>query len=118
MRLTVCTLIKHVHYQEMSCHYWPSDEGEPQAFGKVTVKKVSQQDCGAYVTRKFEIDEEKDQSSPLLSIKTSFNVTQFQFMEWPEHESPSETPTIIELINSVNKVQMGTGNRPIVVMCK
>ena len=101
--------------QEMSSHYWPSD---PETFGKVTVNKVSQQNHGDYVLRKFEIDEQKDQASPLLSVKTSFTVSQFQFMEWPEHKCPQEAAPIIELINCVIKVQMATGNKPIVVMCK
>ena len=102
----------------MSSHYWPGEGDDPETFGKVTVKKVAQQTHSDYVLRKFEIDEQKDQASSLLSIKTSFTVSLFQFKEWPEHKCPQEAAPIIDLINCVIKVQMTTGNKPIVVMCK
>ena len=102
----------------MSCHYWPSEENEPVTYGKVMVKKVSQESRGNFVVRKFEIDEKKQATSSLLDVKTSFNVTQFQFLVWPECETPPITSALLELVDNVNKVQMGSGNRPMIVMCK
>ena len=99
----------------MSSHYWPT-EGEPQMFGKVMVTKLSHEKRGDVVVRRFEIDEKKQSS--LLDLKTAFIVTQFQFLVWKEDESPPIASHLVEMVDNVNKVQMGSGNRPMVVMCK
>ena len=104
--------------QDMSVRYWPSEEDGPQDCGKVMVKKITEENRGDFVVRRFEVDEKKQQTSSLLNVKTSFIVTQFQFFMWPEHETPPITSSLIELIDKVNKVQMGSGNRPMIVMCK
>ena len=105
-------------FQEMSAHYWPAEVDGPQEYGKVMVKKISQEKRGDIILRKFVVDEKKQQASSLLNVKTAFTVTQFQFLVWPEHETPPITSSLIELVDNVNKVQMGSGNRPMIVMCK
>lgn len=99
----------------MSAHYWPINN-EPQTYGKLMVKKLSHEKRGDVVVRKFEVDEKR--RSSLLDLKTAFTVTQFQFLVWKEHEIPPIGLPLVELVNGVNKVQMGSGNRPMVVMCK
>ena len=101
----------------MSSHYWPTED-EPQTYGKVTVKKLSHEKRGDVIMRRFEIDEKKSQISPLVDIKTAFTVTQFQYLVWMEDEAPPIASSLVELVDSVNKVQMGSGNRPMIVMCK
>ena len=68
--------------------------------------------------RKFEINEDKTSHPGVEGVKTDFTVTQFHFLEWPEHETPPITSSLIELMGNVNKVQMGAGNKPMIVMCK
>lgn len=102
----------------MSCHYWPNDQDQPLTYGKVMVKKISQENRGDFVVRKFEIDEKKLDSSSLVNLRTSFTVTQIQFLGWPEHGTPPSSSSLIELVDNVTKIQMATGNRPMIVMCK
>ena len=80
------------------------------------IKKLSHEKRGDIIVRKFEIDEKKQSS--LVDLKTAFTVTQFQFLVWKENEIPSIASHLIELVDNANKVQMGSGNRPMVVMCK
>ena len=47
-----------------------------------------------------------------------FTVTQFQYLKWPEDGMPQTTTGVLEVANLVQKVQMGSGNKAIVVMCK
>ena len=102
----------------MSYHYWPSEQDESWMYGRVTVKKISQENCGDFIVRKFEVDERKQDTKSLDYVKTSFIITQIQFTVWPEYGTHPTTSSIIELVDSVNKVQMATGNRPMIVMCK
>ena len=60
---------------------------------------------------------ESSQSS--MSVSSSgFTVTQFQYTAWPEDDVPQSTTGVLEVANLVQKVQMNTGNKPIVVLCK
>ena len=99
----------------MSSHYWPTED-EPLTYGKLMIKKLSHEKRGDVIVRRFEIDEKKQSS--LVDLKTAFTVTQFQFLVWKEDETPPITAHLIEMVDNVNKVQMGSGNRPMVVMCK
>ena len=45
-------------------------------------------------------------------------ITQFQFMNWPADSCPENAASVIELIESVEKVQRRTGNGPITVHCE
>jgi len=47
-----------------------------------------------------------------------FQVTQFHYIEWPEHGKMAATAGVIEMIDVLTKAQISTGNRPITVMCK
>ena len=51
-------------------------------------------------------------------MPTGYSVTQFQYLRWPEESAPNTTSTILEIANLVQKVQMSTGNKAIIVMCK
>ena len=86
-------------------------------YGKVTVRKISRESFGDFVVRKFEIEEKKLETSR-LDVKTSFILTQFQLLVWPDRDTPHVTASLIELVGNVNKVQMGSVNRPMIVMCK
>ena len=91
-------------------------EGVLETYGKVSVKQTLQENRRDFIVRKFEV-EEKRQMSYLASVKTGFTVVQLQLMVWPKHESPPNVSPHIELMEHVNKVQMGSGNHPMIVMC-
>ena len=99
----------------MCCCYWPTCVGVVERYGQITVKLLSEDNYGDYNLRKFEINEDR---AGVFGVKTSFTVTQFHFLVWPEHETPPITSSLIDLVNNVNKVQMGSQNKPMVVMCK
>ena len=80
-----------------------------------TVTFNKQEIHGDYFVRKMEITESDAKMS--VSIE-SFTVTQFQYLKWPEDGVPQSTTGVLEVANLVQKVQMSTGNKAIVVMCK
>ena len=98
--------------------YWPTTEEETISYGQIMVTLLSEENYGDYNLRQFEINEKRASHPGMIGVRTAFTVTQFQYMVWPEHETPSSTSSLIELIDNVNKVQMGFGNRPMIVMCK
>ena len=55
----------------------------------------------------------KDSISP-----SSFTITQIHYVKWPEDNIPQTTTAVLEIANLVQKVQIMSGNKPIVVMCK
>ena len=99
----------------MCSRYWPEGRGTSETYGKYLVTFKKQEVCGDYVIRKMEIMENQTR----MSVSTSgFAITQFQYMKWPEDGVPQSTTGILEVANLVQKVQMGTGNKAIAVMCK
>ena len=47
-----------------------------------------------------------------------FEVTQFHYQQWPEHDRPPMSTGLLQLIKSLNNAQRNTGNKPVTVMCK
>ena len=45
-------------------------------------------------------------------------VTVFHYLSWNKDGTLEGKPMLLELIEQVNKKQMGSGNRPITVVCK
>ncbi len=98
------------------CHrYWPQGKGVIQEYGKLAVTFKDQNAFSEYVARKFEIVENQTRMSV---APTGTSITQFQYLRWQENSVPNSTTAILEIANLVQKVQMSTGNKPIVVMCK
>ena len=98
------------------CHpYWPKSKGKSEKFGKYMVTLLSQEVESDYTIRKLEILEKTKMS---VSAENGFTVTQFQYVKWPEDGVPLVTSPVLEIANLVQKVQMGSGNKAIVVMCK
>ncbi len=52
------------------------------------------------------------------SDETPSAVTQFHFTRWTEKDPPRSPAAILDVVQEVNAVQMASGNKPIVVMCK
>ena len=93
-------------------------EGQTVTYGQISVKLLTEERYGYCDLRKFEINKEKVTVVEGVKAQASFTMTQFHFLEWPEHESPPITSSLIELMGNVNKVQMGTRSKPMIVMCK
>ncbi len=99
----------------MCHHYWPNGKGMMEDYGKLSVKFKDQKVFSDYIMRKFEIIE----NQPHMSVtSTGTTITQFHYLRWQEDAAPNSTSAILEIANLVQKVQMSTGNKPIVVMCK
>ena len=101
--------------QEVCHHYWPHGKGSSESYGKYSVTLKSQENSNDYIIRKMGIIE--NQATMSVS-QTGFTVTQFQYVRWPEDGVPQSTTGVLEMANLVQKVQMGSGNKAIVVMCK
>ena len=100
----------------MMCHnYWPSEEGATEAYGRLTVTLAKKKVFNGCMIRKLQLHETHTRTSVAPDTIT---VTQFQYLSWMEDEIPDSTSSILEIANLIQKVQMGTGNKPIVVMCK
>ena len=67
---------------------------------------------GDITIRKMEIVESQAKKP------TGFTVTQFHYTKWPEEGVPQSTTGVLEIDDLIQKVQMSTGNKAIVVMCK
>ena len=99
----------------MCHHYWPRVKGDSEIFGKYIITLTSQENNNDYIIRKMEILEN---NSRISVSQSGFTVTQFQYIKWPEGRVPLVTTPLLEIANLVQKVQMGSGNKAIVVMCK
>ena len=86
-----------------------------ETYGKYTVTHTKQEICDDYIIRKMEIS---DGQSQMSAAPNSFTITQFQYMNWPQDGVPQSTTGVLEVANLVQKVQMNTGNKAMVVMCK
>jgi protein tyrosine phosphatase len=104
--------------QEVCHQYWPRGRGNCETYGKYSVTLTKLDVCNDYVIRKMDIMECQSQASATPSCPASFTVTQFQYMNWPEDSVPQSTTGILEVANLVQKVQMSSGNKAIVVMCR
>ena len=102
----------------MCVRCWPTTQGTTQMYGHITVKLLAEENYGDYDLRKFEISEDEITHPGVQGVKTAFTVTQLHFLVWPEHETPPITSSLIELVENINKVQMGAGNKPMIIMCK
>ena len=84
-------------------------------YGKYTVTLNKQDVYGDFAVRKMEITE----SQARMSVSNAgYTITHFQYTRWPEDDVPQSTAGVLEVANLVQKVQMSTGNKAIVVMCK
>ncbi len=99
----------------MSAEYWPAAKGSCETYGKYIVTLTSQKNTNDYIVRKMDISESQSRMSVLSS---GFSVTHIQYLRWMEDSVPMITTHVLEIANLVQKVQMGSGNKPIVVMCK
>ena len=98
------------------CHrYWPSDCESSESYGKYQVLLTSEETKDEYIVRNMDISDSQATMSP---GDNGFTVTQFQYVRWPEDGVPQSTTGVLEMANLVQKVQMGSGNKAIVVMCK
>ena len=98
------------------CHnYWPSEEGATEAHGRLTVTLAEKKVFNDYIIRRLQLH---DTHTRMSVAPDTITVTQFQYLSWMEDEIPDNTSSILEMSNLIQKAQMGTGNKPIVVMCK
>ena len=98
------------------CHnYWPSEEGATEAHGRLTVTLAEKKVFDDYIIRRLHLHDTHTRTSV---VPDTITITQFQYLSWMEDEIPDNTSSILEIANLIQKVQMGTGNKPIVVMCK
>ena len=102
-------------FQEVCAKYWPRELGSSETYGNYTITLSKQDVRGDYAIRKLDISENQ---SRMFVNNAVFTVTQFHYIRWPEDGVPQTTTGVLEVANLVQKVQMNTGNKAIVVMCK
>ncbi|KAL5487215.1 hypothetical protein EMCRGX_G019791 [Ephydatia muelleri] len=97
--------------RESSYCYWPTEEGSPVSYGNISVTLQSSliYDGYGYEARTFHI---REKSEDKVAV-----VTQLHYTEWPEHESPANIASVMELLDTLSRTQISTGNKPVVVHC-
>ena len=103
------------YLQQASHRYWPKFQGSTETYGDFSVTQETFDAYGDYVIRKLGVSMTSSEASPSEPPTT---VTQFHFTHWTEKDHPQNCTSILDVIQEVNSVQMATGNKPIVVMCK
>lgn len=101
--------------QITSHKYWPDGVDRTTTYGKFKVKMIDENIGNQFIVRKFEIGEDSPYMAP--GAPDPVTVTQFHHTKWPERDTPPSSVSILEMINSLLKIQMSTGNHAIVVMC-
>ena len=95
--------------RESSYCYWPTEEEMAVSYGSISVMLQSQLLYDGYEVRTFKI-RHKSEDQDIV-------VTQLHYTEWPEHGRPPNTASMVELMDTLTRTQMSTGNKPIVVHC-
>ena len=103
------------YLQPASHRYWPKFQGSTETYGDFSVTQKTFDAYGDYVIRKLAVSMTSSEAS---LPEQSTTVTQFHFTRWTEKDHPQNCTSILDVIQEVNSVQMATGNKPIVVMCK
>ena len=96
-------------------------------FGQFLVETASEDAWDKDVVKRvFKVTNSKQVSTAIhtpsyivgLLQDTTRTITQLQYVEWPQHSCPSTCTPIIDLIETVERVQRKTGNGPITVHCR
>eukprot|EP00731_Ephydatia_muelleri_P019017 Em0011g1057a len=103
----LCPLTEKGH--ESSYCYWPTEEEMAVSYGSISVTLQSQLLYGGYEVRTFNIRHKSEEQDIV--------VTQLHFTEWPENGRPPNTASMVELMDTLTRTQMSTGNKLIVVHC-
>ncbi len=99
--------------EEKTCHrFWPKFQGKTETYGDFDVTQQSFDSCGDYNVTKLSVSPTGAADQPAAMV------TLFHFTRWTEKNSPQNTTPLLEVIQEVNSIQMASGNKPIVVMCK
>ncbi|XP_040215800.1 receptor-type tyrosine-protein phosphatase C isoform X3 [Rana temporaria] len=88
--------------------YWPSVDGETEAYGDIVVKITDQKLFPDYITRKLHVTHRRE--------KTGRDITHIQFTVWPDHGVPDDPNLLLKLrrrVNALNNFFSG----PIIVHC-
>ena len=94
---------------QVKCHrYWPLSGAEQ--YGKLQVILHNTTEYTDYALREFKLVDTQDGSS--LSVK------QYQYTDWSEDSIPTSGSGLIDLIGQVQKWQMSSGDRPMIIHCR
>ena len=74
------------------------------------MKVLSKKAMADYEVRQVELSHDNSPDKMEVSV--------FHYLSWNKDGTLEGKPTLLELIEQVNKKQMGSGNRPITVVCK
>ena len=103
----------------MLCHeFLPHNKGTSELYGKVIVKIVSQEMTADLVIRYLELSEYNPRPQSITSRNTTASVTLFHYLHWSKNSTPQGISALLDIMESVNRVQMSSGNKPITVMCQ
>lgn len=115
LRLSIysCWLFLSMILTQESCsQYWPTEKDCPEMYGKLNVSLVSEKTNEGYTTRTLELTE-----NVLIHTHSQMKkskVVQFHIQNWP----PKTSSVTLDLIEKVNRMQIGQGRVPIIVVCE
>jgi protein tyrosine phosphatase len=87
--------------QEQCSQYWPTEQRVIRQYENIFVELTQLTECGAYTKRQFSITNTRTNEKR--------TVLQFQYLDWPDRRSPSDTAAVLELIEVLRKSQDESG---------
>ncbi|RWS21290.1 hypothetical protein B4U80_09220 [Leptotrombidium deliense] len=85
--------------------FWPENTSEK--FGSITVNNFQTNFFEDFIIRKYEVS----------SVEGSFEVEQFFFNQWPDHNIPNSCQSLLKLIDYVKKSPLHLMLNPAVIHC-
>ncbi|XP_062302343.1 tyrosine-protein phosphatase non-receptor type 4-like isoform X1 [Osmerus eperlanus] len=104
----VVMLTTQVERGRVKCHqYWPNPDNST-TYGRFQVACESEEGDAAFLVREMTLTHLESQESRQL--------TQIQYMAWPDHGVPDDSTNFLELVSLVRRRRAG-GEEPVVVHC-
>ncbi|XP_064390830.1 receptor-type tyrosine-protein phosphatase epsilon-like [Halichondria panicea] len=100
--------------EEEHCVYWPAEVQESTLYGKLKIKFLSEEVHEDFIIRKLELREDTQYHVP--GVVDYLVVNQVQHCNWTLKEVPT-TKSVLQIIDSLLKIQRSTGNQAITVCC-
>ena len=97
--------------QESGYCFWPSEIGDSNEYGKLTIKLLSVTTHGDIVIRRLVLLEGATQ------LNKSHMVTLLQLTSWPMRDLPNST-AVLSLIDELTHAQMKSSAKRTIVMCR
>jgi len=103
----VCLIVDSESARTRMQPYWP--EKEPRKCGPLLIEHISESKQTDFLVRNLKVTNSQSGSSRMIR--------HFQFTSWPDNQTPQNGSGIIDFIGQIQKWQLQTGDRTVIVHC-